>query len=190
MHQRIFIKIHFHLFPNQCDQILIVGHIWKLQLWICFKELSEGTFWLIEWWCLKAQGRSPGRRELTQGVTLVASSGLRVQNSTAPSTIALRWGGGCYRASCELRDAVIQLTPEFGKNKFQTQSCIFLLTLKRICFLDLNLFFWLSVANIGNFWTFFFTRLWNWTRWEKGGGHDSRLGPRSGFLREEQYSLI
>ena len=58
----------------------------------------------------------------------MASSGLRVQNSTAPSTIALRWGGGYYRARGELRDAVIQLTPEFGKNKFQTQPCIFLLT--------------------------------------------------------------
>ena len=65
----------------------------------------------------RSSGRSPGRRELTQGVTIVASSGLRVQNSTAPSTIALRWGGGYYRASGELRDAVIQLTPEFGGDK-------------------------------------------------------------------------
>ena len=57
----------------------------------------------------------------------MASSGLRVQNSTAPPTIALRWGGGYYRASGELRDAVIQLTPEFGENKCQSQSCLFLL---------------------------------------------------------------
>ena len=50
----------------------------------------------------------------------MASSGLRVQNSTAPPTIALRWGGGYYRARGELRDAVIQLTPEFGGDKSNT----------------------------------------------------------------------
>ena len=60
-------------------------------------------------------------------VTIVASSGLRVQNSTAAPTIALRWGGGYYRARGEPRDAVIQLTPEFGGDKCQTQSCLFLL---------------------------------------------------------------
>ena len=67
----------------------------------------------------------------------MASSGLRVQNSTAPPTIALRWGGGYYRARGELRDAVIQLTPDFGDNLVFFSSLL-------IGFLGLNLFLALS----------------------------------------------
>ena len=176
------LKFTFTCFPTSAIRSWLWDTFGSYNCEFALRNFLEEFFGLVEWWCLEAQGRSPGRRELTQGVTLVASSGLRVQNSTAPPTIALRWGGGYYRARGELRDAVIQLTPEFGKSKFQTQSCIFLLAF--------NLFPWFKSVFGSHFWTFFFTHLWNRARWEKGGGHDSRLGPRSGYLREEQYFLI
>ena len=127
VHQRISLEFTFTCFPISAIRSWLWDTFGSYNCEFALRNFLEEFFGLVEWWCLEAQGRSPGRRELTQGVTLVASSGLRVQNSTAPPTIALRWGGGYYRARGELRDAVIQLTPEFGENKCQTQSCLFLL---------------------------------------------------------------
>ena len=113
----ILLKFTFTCFPTSAIRSWLWDTFGSYNCEFALRNFLEEFFGLVEWWCLEAQGRSPGRRELTQGVTLVASSGLRVQNSTAPPTIALRWGGGYYRARGELRDAVIQLTPEFVKIK-------------------------------------------------------------------------